>query len=94
MEGREGREGRGEGRPKRDRPFVGGGKRYCRFCVDANNKIEYKEPKLLAPFISERGKIVPRRLTGNCAYHQRRVMDAVKRARILALVAFDSGPSE
>jgi len=69
-------------------------KRYCRFCVDSNNKIEYKEPKLLHPFISEKGKIVPRRLTGNCAFHQRRVMEAVKRARILAFLSFDSGPSE
>ena len=78
---------------KKERTY-GAPKRYCRFCGDSNNKIEYKEPKLLQPFISEKGKIVPRRLTGNCAYHQRRVMEAVKRARTLAFLSFDTGPSE
>ncbi len=61
-------------------------KKVCRFCADPHMPIDYKEPKLLMPFTTERGKVIPRRVTGNCAFHQRRVDEAVKRARILALM--------
>lgn len=65
-------------------------KRICRFCADFRMPIDYKEQKLLIPFLTERGKIIPRRVTGNCAFHQRRVQDAIKRARILAILPFAS----
>lgn len=63
-------------------------KKICRFCADFQIFIDYKEPKLLSTFVTERGKIIPRRVTGNCAFHQRRIQEAVKRARILALLPF------
>lgn len=63
-------------------------KKICRFCADHQIFLDYKEPKFLSSFVTERGKIIPRRVTGNCAYHQRRVQEAVKRARILALLPF------
>lgn len=63
-------------------------RRACRFCVDKKLKIDYKNARLLQPFITERGRILPRRLTGNCAKHQREVTTAIKRARILAFVPF------
>lgn len=65
-----------------------GRKKVCKFCADPKFPLDYKEPKILFPFVSDRGKIVPRRVTGNCAYHQRRVQEAVKRARVLALLPF------
>jgi len=63
-------------------------KKICRFCADFQIFIDYKEPKLLGTFVTERGKIIPRRVTGNCAFHQRRIQESVKRARILALLPF------
>lgn len=63
-------------------------KKICRFCADPHSSIDYKEPKLIGVFVTERGKIIPRRITGNCAYHQRRMQEAIKRARILALLPF------
>lgn len=63
-------------------------KKICRFCADFQIHIDYKEPKMVGAFVTERGKIIPRRVTGNCAYHQRRIQEAVKRARILALLPF------
>lgn len=63
-------------------------RRMCRFCVDKKLVIDYKEGKLLVPFTSERGRIVPRRISGNCAKHQREITLAIKRARILALIPF------
>lgn len=65
-----------------------GRKKACRFCVDKELVIDYKLAKHLILFLTERGKIVPRRMTGNCAYHQRRVVESVKRARHLALLPF------
>lgn len=62
--------------------------RACRFCADKKIVIDYKDGKLLLPYTSERGKIVPRRISGNCAGHQREVTEAIKRARILALIPF------
>ena len=63
-------------------------RRVCRFCADKKLVIDYKDGKLLLPFTSERGKLVPRRISGNCAKHQREVTTAIKRARILALIPF------
>ena len=60
----------------------------CRFCKDSKITVDYKEARLLTPFISERGKIIPRRVSGNCSKHQRKVNTAIKRARILAFVPY------
>ena len=51
-------------------------RRVCRFCQDSNLAIDYKDPKLLKSFITERGKIMPRRMTGTCANHQRKLKEA------------------
>lgn len=63
-------------------------KRICRFCADKKLSIDYKDGKVLMAFTTERGKIVPRRISGNCAKHQREVTQAVKRARILAFIPY------
>ena len=60
----------------------------CRFCADSSLKIDYKDPKALSVFTTERGKIIPRRISGNCAKHQRVLALAIKRARNIALLAF------
>ena len=60
----------------------------CRFCADPSLRIDYKEPNMLAVFTSERGKIIPRRISGNCAKHQRQLALAIKRARNIALLPF------
>jgi len=62
-------------------------RRLCRFCLD-KIAIDYKDAGLLRNFMSERGRIVPRRISGNCLGHQRELTVAVKRARTIALVAF------
>lgn len=64
--------------------------RVCRFCADAKLTIDYKDARLLTPFTSERGRIVPRRISGNCAKHQREVTLAIKRARIMAILPFSA----
>ncbi|MDH5674417.1 MAG: 30S ribosomal protein S18 [Myxococcales bacterium] len=69
----------------------GGKRKVCRFCADSELGIDYKDPGQLKYFISERGKIVPRRISGNCAPHQRQITLAVKRARNLALMPYTSG---
>ena len=63
-------------------------KRVCAYCVDKINEIDYKEVAKLRRFVSERGKILPRRITGNCAKHQRALTIAIKRSRHVALIAF------
>jgi small subunit ribosomal protein S18 len=68
-----------------------GRKRVCRYCADKALDIDYKDPQALKYFISERGKVVPRRISGNCAKHQRKVTLAVKRARSIALLPFTTG---
>lgn len=60
----------------------------CRFCADPKQPIDYKDPKVLRFFVTETGKLIPRRISGNCARHQRQVTTAVKRARHLALIPF------
>jgi len=65
-------------------------KRQCNFCADKIEHIDYKEIPRLRRYITERGKILPRRITGNCALHQRQLTTAIKRARILALLPYTS----
>ena len=65
-------------------------KKMCRFCVDKIDDINYKDVRLLSAFISERGKITPRRITGVCTPHQKRLSEAIKQARNIALLPFAS----
>ncbi len=63
-------------------------RKVCRFCADKNLTINYKDPKTLRYFITERGKIIPKRISGTCAKHQRALTQAIKRARTIALLPF------
>lgn len=63
-------------------------KKICRFCSDKITDIDYKDIKRLRNLITERGKIIPRRISGNCARHQRQLGTAIKRARNIALIPF------
>ncbi len=63
-------------------------RKICRFCADSDLEIDYKDPKALKYFITERGKIIPRRISGTCAKHQRVLMHAIKRARTIALLPY------
>jgi len=65
-------------------------KRVCKFCVEKIEYIDYKDLKMLQQFIPERGKILPRRISGTCALHQRKLQNAIKRARIAALLPFSA----
>jgi small subunit ribosomal protein S18 len=71
---------------KRRRPFPR--KKVCRFCADKNIAVSYRDPNTLKLFITERGKIIPRRISGNCAHHQRKVASAIKIARQIALLPY------
>jgi len=66
-------------------------KKICKFCENPNEKIDYKNYKMLRRFVTEQGKIIPSRITGTCAKHQRELTKAIKRARNIALLpyAFD-----
>ena len=68
-------------------------KKVCRFCADRSSVIDYKDPNLLKLFVTERGKIIPRRISGNCAAHQRDVAKAIKRARQVALLPYTVTPA-
>ena len=63
-------------------------KKVCIFCVEKKDLIDYKDADKLRRFVSERGKILPKRVTGTCSYHQRKLTDAIKRARNIALLPF------
>ncbi len=65
-------------------------RRTCRFCDSKDIYIDYKDEKRLIRFVSEQGKIIPKRITGTCARHQRQLVQAIKRARHLALIPFVS----
>lgn len=94
--------GRGPGGPGGRGPRPGGGrgdsaggprkyfrrKKVCKFCVEKIDAINYKDIRLLSQFVAESGKIVPRRLTGVCTPHQRRLTEAIKQARNIALLSF------
>ena len=79
-------------RPGPRREF--GGKRFtprrkvCQFCADKIDDINYKDVKLIGPFVPERGKILPRRISGTCAMHPRQLQTAIKRARQIALIPY------
>jgi len=82
-------EGGAGGRDDRDVPWRRRGRRrVCRFCADKSLTIDYKDPQALRYFVTERGKIVPRRISGTCAKHQRELTRAIKRARVIALLPF------
>ena len=63
-------------------------RKVCKFCADKIDDINYKDVKLIGPFVPERGKILPRRISGTCAMHQRKLQIAIKRARQLALIPY------
>jgi small subunit ribosomal protein S18 len=88
----------GPGGPRTPRPGGPGGgpggrkffrrKKVCKFCTEKIDAISYRDVRLLQQFVAERGKIVPRRLTGVCTRHQRRLSVAIKQSRNIALLAF------
>ena len=89
-----GRGGRGS-RDKKDKEKQQGQRRpmfrrrkVCKFCADKIDDINYKDVKLIGPFVPERGKILPRRISGTCALHQRKLQTAIKRARQIALIPY------
>lgn len=65
-------------------------RKFCYFCENKISYVDYIDERLLRRFVNERGKMIPRRVTGNCATHQRKLTTAIKRARILAIMAFES----
>lgn len=82
-------------RERGDRDFGGRGgrnrrgrRRVCSFCMDKVTDIDYKDTARLRKYVTERGKILPRRISGNCAKHQRRLTEAIKRARVVALLPY------
>ena len=79
---------RKKARKQRKRGFLR--RKVCRFCADSSLKIDYRDPKSLRLFITETGKMIPRRISGNCARHQRPLSIAIKRARHLALLPTSS----
>ena len=96
-QGRSGGGGRGRGGDKKPGDKEKGQRRtlfrrrkVCKFCADKIDDINYKDVKLLMPFVPERAKILPRRISGTCAMHQRKLRTAIMRARQLALIAYTS----
>lgn len=83
------RSSRDDKRKKDDRKPRFFKKKVCKFCTE-RMKIDYKEPELLLKFMTEKGKIVPRRISGNCSKHQRAVACQIRRARFIALVPFQT----
>jgi small subunit ribosomal protein S18 len=94
-QGRSGGGGRGRGGDKKPGDKEKGQRRtlfrrrkVCKFSADKIDDINYKDVKLIGPFVPERGKILPRRISGTCAMHQRKLQTAIKRARQIALVPY------
>ncbi len=85
---REGGPGGGPGGPRRGKRQYFRKKKVCKFCVEKVDLIDYKRADILSQFVQERGKILPRRMTGVCARHQRWLGVAIKRARNIALLPF------
>ena len=75
-------------KPRRPRKKTFHRRKVCRFCADTTLSINYKDTRTLRYFISERGKIIPRRITGTCAKHQRNLTKEIKRARTIALLPY------
>src|SRR4029077_1283022 len=86
--GRGGSSSGGPGGQQGKKKFFFRRKRVCKFCVEKLEYIDYKDIKTLQQFIPERGKILPRRISGTCALHQRKLQNAIKRARIAAMLPF------
>jgi small subunit ribosomal protein S18 len=91
MPGRSG--GRGsardrEGKPTQRKKFFVRRRKVCKFCAEKVEYVDWKDVKLLQSFIPERGKILPRRISGTCALHQRKLQTAIKRARSIALLPY------
>jgi small subunit ribosomal protein S18 len=89
------RDGGGRGGAGGDDEKRGGGrgfgrKKVCRFCAEKNAKVDFKDQATLKYFVTERGKIIPRRISGNCAKHQREIATAIKRARGLAMLPYNA----
>jgi small subunit ribosomal protein S18 len=90
-EGQVGGEDKAASKDGEDKSLRRGGfgrKKVCRFCADTEFVLDYKDVRMMQSFVSEHGKIVPRRISGTCAFHQRALTSAVKRARNLALVGY------
>jgi len=89
---RGGRDERGRGDDRGGEEMGGrrgfGRRKVCRFCADKALKVDYKDQGQMKYFLTERGKIIPRRISGNCAKHQREVATAIKRARMLAILPY------
>lgn len=81
-------DGKGGGRDDLGGRRRGGKKKVCRYCADKTLGVDYRDTQALRFFVTERGKIVPRRISGNCARHQRSVTRAIKQARNIALLPF------
>ena len=97
MNGHGKKTGSGRGRSQQTQGKDGGQRRpmfrrrkVCKFCSDKIDDINYKDTKLLMPFVPERAKILPRRISGTCAMHQRKLRTALMRARQLALIPYTS----
>ncbi|MBA3060394.1 MAG: 30S ribosomal protein S18 [Candidatus Omnitrophica bacterium] len=73
---------------KKRNAFLSTRKKFCRFCVNKVKTIDYKDIKIMEGFVRERGKILSRRISGNCTKHQRGLMEAIKRARFLSLIPY------
>src|SRR5688500_8277116 len=86
--GRGGDDRGGEGDDKRGGGRGFGRKKVCRFCADKAASVDFKDQATMKYFVTERGKIIPRRISGNCAKHQRGIAVAIKRARGLALIPY------
>ena len=84
--GERGGGGDGEGGRGGGRGF--GRRKVCRFCAEKSLKVDFKDANTLKYYVTERGKIIPRRISGNCAKHQRQVALAIKRARMVALLPY------
>jgi small subunit ribosomal protein S18 len=88
----QGRGGRGRGKSgdkqQGQRRTLFRRRKVCKFCADKIDDINYKDVKLIGPYVPERGKILPRRISGTCAMHQRKLQTAIKRARQIALIPY------
>jgi small subunit ribosomal protein S18 len=85
--GRTGAQGAQQGKDGQRRPMFRR-RKVCKFCAEKIDDINYKDTKLLMPFVPERAKILPRRISGTCAQHQRKLRTAIMRARQLALIPY------
>jgi len=81
-------QGQGQGKDGQQRRPMFRRRKVCKFCADKIDDINYKDTKLLMPFVPERAKILPRRISGTCAMHQRKLRVAIMRARQLALIPY------